>query len=159
MKKLSLLASTLMMFAFGPGCSSSGVSSAQKRVDCFDTSTGVMCTDAVDDDGSDEVVDLDGDGQPDDFVCSDEVSAEDEGADHDGDDDGVEDGSDGDDDDDGIDDETDGDDDDDGIDDDDDCDSDGIDAEDHEGPDDDGSDDGSDDSGSDDGGSDDGAGL
>jgi len=136
MKKLALFASTLMMFAFGPGCSSSGVGSSQKRVDCFDTASGVMCADASDDDGSDDVVDLDGDGQPDDFVCSDEVGAEDESADHDGDDDG-------------IDDESDGDDDDDGIDDADDCDSDGIDAEDHD-------DDGSDDEGT---GDDDGADL
>jgi len=149
MKKLALFASTLMMFAFGPGCSSSGVGSSQKRVDCFDTSSGLQCADAADDDGSDDVVDLDGDGQPDDFVCSDEVSSEDEGADHDGDDDGIDDQSDGDDDDDGVGDEADGDDDDDGIDDADDCDSDGIDAEDHD-------DDGSDDEGT---GDDDGADL
>jgi hypothetical protein len=156
MKKLALFASTLMMFAFGPGCSSSDVGSSQKRVDCFDTSSGVLCTDASDDDGSDDVVDLDGDGQPDDFVCSDEVGSDGEEADHDGDDDGIDDESDGDDDDDGVDDASDGDDDDDGIDDADDCDSDGIDAEDH---DDDGSDDGADDGTGGDDGSDDGAGL
>ena len=65
MNKLSLLLALAASLAIG--CTAE-IGELDQRVECYDTANGVQC---VPDDGSDEPVDLDGDGEEDTYLCSD----------------------------------------------------------------------------------------
>ncbi len=139
MNKLRKLAFALS-FAFAAACTA-GIGSQSSKISCYSNSQGIMCAPAPSGDNSGDPVDLDGDGQDDDYVCS---NYSDESNDADGD--GVDNDTDTDDDGDGVSDDVDNDDDGDGIDDNDDCDTQGVnvDGADNDADDSDGSDDGTD---------------